>query len=138
VDDIRAEIWLKLWGNLCFNPISALTRATLEDIVRFPPTRGLAEIMMTEAQAVAASLGIPLRVASERDIAGAQHSGPHKTSMLLDVEAGRSLELEALVGSVVEVGRLTRTPTPTVEAIYALAGLLARTLVESKRSHLHK
>jgi 2-dehydropantoate 2-reductase len=126
LDDIRAEIWLKLWGNLTFNPISALTRATLVDICQYPPTRHLSTAMMTEAQAVAARLGISFRVPIERRIAGAERVGKHKTSMLHDLEAGRALETEALLGSVVELARLTDTPVPILEAVYALTNLLAR------------
>src|SRR5262249_22130017 len=126
--DIRAEIWLKLWGNLVFNPVSALTRATLEDICRFAPTRDLAAPMMSEAQQVAAKLGITFRVSIERRIAGAEKVGAHKTSMLQDVEAGREPEIEALVGSVVELARLTDTPTPCIDAVYALTRLLGRSV----------
>ena len=126
--DIRSEIWLKLWGNLSFNPLSALTHATLEDICRFAPTRALAAQMMREAQAVGEKLGVVFKVSLEQRIAGAEAVGAHKTSMLQDVEHGRALELEALVGSVVELGRITDMPVPTIEAIYALAGLLAQTL----------
>jgi 2-dehydropantoate 2-reductase len=132
LDDIRAEIWLKVWGNLTFNPISALTRSTLVDICQFPPTRALAAAMMTEAQAVANKLGIRFRVGLEKRIAGAEKVGKHKTSMLQDVEAGRPLELEALVGAVVELGRLTHTPTPHIDALYALTDLLARTIAADR------
>ena len=128
LDDIRAEIWLKLWGNLTFNPISALTRSTLVDICRFPPTRALATAMMTEAQAIAGKLGIAFRVPLERRIAGAEKVGHHKTSMLQDVEAGRAPELEALLGSVVELGRLTHTDTPHIDTVYGLTHLLARSV----------
>jgi 2-dehydropantoate 2-reductase len=126
--DIRAEIWLKLWGNLTFNPISALTRSTLVDICQYGPTRDLAAAMMSEAQAVAQKLGIAFRVGLEKRIAGAEKVGRHKTSMLQDVEAGRLPELDALVGSVMELGRLTCTPTPHIDAVYALTNLLARTI----------
>jgi 2-dehydropantoate 2-reductase len=126
--DIRSELWVKLWGNLSFNPISALTHATLEDICRFPPTRALASRMMTEAQSVAEALGVRFKISLEQRIAGAEGVGAHKTSMLQDVEHGRALELEALVGSVVELGRITGTPTPTIEAVYAAASLLGRSL----------
>ncbi|MGA8031737.1 MAG: 2-dehydropantoate 2-reductase, partial [Casimicrobiaceae bacterium] len=126
LEDIRAEIWLKLWGNLTFNPISALSRATLVDICRDPATRELAAAMMTEAQAVAEKLGVRFRVSLEQRIAGAEKVGAHKTSMLQDVEAGRPPEIDALVGSVVELGRLTGTPTPHIDAVYALVNLLAR------------
>jgi 2-dehydropantoate 2-reductase len=130
--DIRGEIWLKLWGNLSFNPISALTHATLEDICRFPASRALAASMMREAQAVAERLGVRMKITLEQRIAGAEAVGAHKTSMLQDVEAGRALELEALVGSVVELARLTDTPTPAIDAIYAATSLLAKTLGEQR------
>lgn len=126
--DIRAELWVKLWGNLCFNPISALTQATLEDITRFGPTRALAAAAMAEAQAVAEALGVRFRITLEQRLAGAEAVGAHKTSMLQDVEHGRALELEALVGAVAELGRIVGRPTPTVDALYALVSLLARTL----------
>ena len=132
--DIRGEIWLKLWGNLSFNPISALTHATLEDICRFPATRALAAAMMGEAQRVAEKLGVEFKISLDKRIAGAEAVGAHKTSMLQDVEHGRALELEALVGSVVELGRITETPTPTIEAIYAATSLLARSLRASEGS----
>jgi 2-dehydropantoate 2-reductase len=122
--DIRSEIWLKLWGNLSFNPISALSRATLEDICAFEPTRALAAQMMREAQAIGESLGVEFKVSLDKRIAGAAAVGAHKTSMLQDLEAGRALELEALVGAVVELGRITGLPTPTIDAVYALAKLL--------------
>jgi 2-dehydropantoate 2-reductase len=133
LDNIRAEIWLKLWGNLTFNPISALSRSTLDDICQFPLSRQLAAEMMTEAQSIANKLGITFRVSLEKRIAGAEKVGKHKTSMLQDVEAGRDLEVDALVGSVVELGQLTHTPTPYIGAVYALTKLLARTL-EDERS----
>ncbi len=132
LSDIRSEIWLKLWGNLSFNPISALTHATLEDICRFPATRALAADMMREAQAIGEKLGVPFKVSLEKRIAGAEAVGAHKTSMLQDVESGRVLELDALVKSVIELGRITNTPTPTIESVYALAALLAKTLADSK------
>ena len=130
--DIRSELWIKLWGNLSFNPISALTHATLEQICRFGPTRSLAAAMMREAQAVAEKLGVRFKISLEQRIAGAEAVGAHKTSMLQDVEHGRALELEALVGSVVELGRITATPTPTIEAVYAATSLLAQTLAAGK------
>jgi 2-dehydropantoate 2-reductase len=130
--DIRGEIWLKLWGNLSFNPISALTHATLEDICTFEPSRGLAANMMREAQTVAEKLGVVFKISLDKRIAGAQAVGAHKTSMLQDVENGRALELDALVGSVVELGRLTGTPTPTIDAIYAASQLLAHTLARQR------
>lgn len=128
---IRDEIWLKLWGNLTFNPISALTQATLVDICQFPPSRALSVSMMTEAQTIANKLGIEFRVSLEKRIAGAEGVGKHKTSMLQDIEAGRALEVDALVGSVMELGRLTQTPTPHIDAVYACTSLLANMLRES-------
>lgn len=128
--DIRSEIWTKLWGNLSFNPISALSHATLVDICRFPLTRDLLAKMMSEAQAVGEKLGIRFRVSLEKRIAGAEAVGRHKTSMLQDVEAGRAPEIAALIGSVVELGRITDLPTPHIDAIYAAVSLLARTLQE--------
>jgi 2-dehydropantoate 2-reductase len=130
--DIRSEIWVKLWGNLSFNPISALTHATLEDICRFAPTRTLAAAMMGEAQAVGEALGVEFKVSLDKRIAGAEAVGAHKTSMLQDVEHGRAIELEALVGSVIELGRIVGRPTPTIEAVYAMASLLNRTLAAQK------
>jgi 2-dehydropantoate 2-reductase len=132
VSDIRSEIWLKLWGNVCFNPISALTHATLEDICRFPLTRDLATRIMEEAQQIGEKLGATFRVSLDRRIKGAEGVGKHKTSMLQDVEHGRALELEALVGTVVELGGITATPTPHINAVYACASLLAKTLEEEK------
>jgi 2-dehydropantoate 2-reductase len=126
--DIRGEIWVKLWGNLSFNPISALTHATLQDICRFPPTRARAAAMMTEARAVGEALGVQFRIGLDQRIAGAEAVGAHKTSMLQDVEHGRTLELEALVGAVIELGRITGVATPTIEAVYAATALLGRTL----------
>jgi 2-dehydropantoate 2-reductase len=130
--NVRSEIWLKLWGNLSFNPISALTHATLVDICQFPLTRQLAANMMTEAQTIANKLGIEFRVPLEKRIAGAENVGKHKTSMLQDIEIGRAIEIDALVGAVVELGRLTQTPTPHIDAVYACVKLLAKTLAEEK------
>lgn len=132
VTDIRAEIWTKLWGNLSFNPISALTHATLAGICRYPLSRELAASLMTEAQAIGEKLGIKFRVSLDQRIAGAEAVGEHKTSMLQDVEAGRFLEIDALVGSVVELGRLTETPAPTISAVYALVKLLGVELAKEK------
>ena len=132
LSDIRAEIWLKLWGNLTFNPISALSRATLADICRYPPSRAVAAAMMGEAQTVANKLGVTFRVSLEKRISGAEKVGHHKTSMLQDVESARTLEIDALLGSVVELARLTETPTPHIDTVYALTKLLAQTLEEGK------
>jgi 2-dehydropantoate 2-reductase len=128
--DIRSEIWLKLWGNLTFNPISARTRATLAEICQYPPSRAIAAAMMSEAQAVATKLGVTFRVSLEKRIAGAERVGHHKTSMLQDVEAARTLEVDALLGSVVEMARLTETATPHIDTVFALTKLLAKTLEE--------
>jgi 2-dehydropantoate 2-reductase len=132
VKDIRAEIWVKLLGNLSMNPISALTHATLTELLAFPLTRDLCVRMMQEAEAVANQLGITFRIGIDRRIAGAEKVGAHKTSMLQDVEAGKPIELEALVGSVVELGRLTGTPTPHIDAVYACTSLLATNLAEHR------
>jgi len=132
LSDIRAEIWLKLWGNLSFNPISALSRATLADICQYPPSRAVAAAMMSEAQTVANKLGITFRVSLEKRIAGAERVGHHKTSMLQDVESARTLEIDALLGSVVELARLTDTLTPHIDTVYALTKLLAKSVEESK------
>jgi 2-dehydropantoate 2-reductase len=130
--DIRSELWVKLWGNLSFNPISALTHATLEDICRFPASRALAAGMMAEAQKVAEALGVRFRISLEQRIAGAEAVGAHKTSMLQDVEAGRAPEIAALVGAVVELGQITGVPTPQIAAIYSAMQLLAHTLAQQK------
>jgi 2-dehydropantoate 2-reductase len=132
LSDIRSEIWLKLWGNLTFNPISALSRATLADICQYPPSRAIAAAMMSEAQNVANHLGVKFRVSLEKRIAGAEKVGHHKTSMLQDVEAARTLEIDALLGSVVELARRTETPTPHIDTVYALTKLLAKTLDEGR------
>jgi ketopantoate reductase/2-keto-4-pentenoate hydratase/2-oxohepta-3-ene-1,7-dioic acid hydratase in catechol pathway len=126
--DIRSEIWLKAWGNLSFNPISALTHATLVDICQFAETRALAARMMEEAQTIAQKLGVTFRVTIDKRIAGAEAVGAHKTSMLQDVEAGRSLETEALIGSILEMARLTDTPAPAIESVYALVKLLNKVM----------
>jgi 2-dehydropantoate 2-reductase len=131
--DIRAEIWLKAIGTLAFNPISSLTHATMAEICRFPDTRQLATTMMTEAQTIAEKLGITLRLTIERRIEGAEAVGAHKTSMLQDVEAGRPLEIEALIGAVLEMGRLTQTPTPAIDTVYALVKLLDKRVRDEGR-----
>lgn len=129
LDDIRSEIWLKAWGNLSFNPISALTHATLVDICQFPETRELAADMMREAQDIAEALGITFRHTIEKRIAGAESVGAHKTSMLQDVEAGRSLETEALIGSILEMGEMVGKPAPAIKAVYACVKLLNKVML---------
>jgi 2-dehydropantoate 2-reductase len=126
--DIRSEIWLKLWGNMSFNPISALTHATLADICEEPATRALAADMMREAQALAEKLGVTFRVPLEKRIEGAAKIGKHKTSTLQDVEAGRQVEVDALIGAVIELGELTGTATPATRAVHALLKLLVKTM----------
>lgn len=124
LDDVRSETWLKAWGNLSFNPLSALTGATLEEICRFEPTRQLAMDMMREAQAVGEALGAHFRVSIERRLAGAEAVGAHRTSMAQDMDAGRPLETEALVGAVIELGEVLGIPTPSIRSIYAAVKLL--------------
>ena len=119
-NNIRDEVWLKLWGNLCFNPISALTHATLDVIATQAGTRDIAARMMQEAQSVAEKLGASFRVDLERRIKGAARVGPHKTSMLQDLEQGRPMEIDALTASVCEVAALVGVPTPTIDIILAL------------------
>jgi 2-dehydropantoate 2-reductase len=124
-DDIRSEIWLKLWGNLSFNPISALTGSTLEKIVADDGTRGVARAMMLEAQAIGEKLGVGFPVGVDRRIKGAGDVGAHKTSMLQDLERSRPMEIDALVTAVQELGQLTGQPTPTIDLVLALVRRLA-------------
>ena len=123
---IRDEIWVKLWGNLSFNPISALTLATLDAICADAGARAVARAMMLEAQAIAEALGVRFPIDVDRRIAGAAAVGAHRTSMLQDLEAGRPMEIDALVGAVAELGRLTGVPTPSIDAVLALVRLRAR------------
>jgi 2-dehydropantoate 2-reductase len=120
LDRIRDEIWLKLWGNVCLNPISALTHATLDVICSDPATRALSKAIMLEAQAIAEKFGVKFRVDVERRIEGARKVGAHKTSMLQDLERGRPMEIQPLVSVVQEMGRLTETATPALDAVLAL------------------
>jgi 2-dehydropantoate 2-reductase len=133
ISDIRAEIWTKLWGNLTFNPVSALSHATLEEICRFAPTRALAAAMMREAQTVGEAFGIRFRLSVEKRVAGAESIGAHKTSMLQDIEHGRAIEIDALLGSVIELARLAKVATPHLDAVYAVTKLLGETVVRSGR-----
>ena len=128
---IRNELWLKLWGNLAFNPISAVTRATLEDICKYSPTRELARNMMLEAQAIAEKLGVKFRLSLEQRIEGASSVGAHKTSMLQDIEAGRPTEIDALLGVAIELGELTNTSTPHLSSIYASVKLLEESILKN-------
>ena len=124
---LRDEIWVKLWGNLSFNPISALTHATLDVLCTDPGTRSVARAMMVEAQAVAEALGVKFPIDVDRRIDGGAAVGAHRTSMLQDLDAGRPMEIDALVGSVAELGRITGIATPTIDAVLALVTLRART-----------
>lgn len=122
---LRDEIWVKLWGNLSFNPISALTHATLDVLCTDPGTRAVARAMMVEAQTIAEKLGVTFPIDVDRRIDGGAAVGAHRTSMLQDLIAGRPMEIEALVGSVAELGQLTQTPTPTIDTVLALIRLRA-------------
>jgi 2-dehydropantoate 2-reductase len=127
--NIRQEIWVKLMGNVAFNPISALTRATLLEIIECPETRALASSIMREVETMAARLGIDLGISIEQRIAGAARVGHHKTSMLQDVESGRPMELDAIAGAVVELGQKLGIDVPCSQSVYACARLLAATLL---------
>jgi len=120
LDRIRDEIWLKLWGNVCFNPISALTGATLDVICADPATRALSKAIMLETRAIAERFGVKFRVDVERRIEGARKVGAHKTSMLQDLERGRPMEIDPLVTVVQEMGRMTTVPTPALDSVLAL------------------
>ncbi len=124
--DIRSELWLKLWGNLAFNPISVLTHATLRDMAKDDGVRRVIRRMMTEAQSVAEVLGIHFAVDVDARIQMAADVGPHPTSTLQDLLAGKPLELDALLGAVVEVAEMTGVSTPTLEMIYGLSVRRAR------------
>jgi 2-dehydropantoate 2-reductase len=123
---IRDEIWVKLWGNLSFNPISALTTATLEEIVGDPETRAVARGMMVEAQTIAEKLGVKFAIDVDKRIEGAGAVGAHKTSMLQDLERGRPMEINALVDAVRELGTITGVPTPTIDIVAGLVRQRAR------------
>jgi 2-dehydropantoate 2-reductase len=124
---IRDEIWVKLWGNLSFNPISALTHATLDVLCTDPGTRAVARGMMVEAQEIAEKLGGKFPIDVDRRIDGGAAVGAHRTSMWQDLDAGRPMEIDALVSAVQELGRLTNTPTPTIDTVLALVQLRAKT-----------
>jgi 2-dehydropantoate 2-reductase len=125
---IRHDLWLKLLGNVAFNPISALTRATLVDIATHPETRAVARAVMEEADGVARALGVALEIGVDQRLAGAEKVGAHKTSMLQDVETHRPLEVEAVLGTVVEIGTLLGLDLPHLRTIYACTQLLDLTL----------
>lgn len=123
--DIRTEIWVKLWGNVAFNPISALTGGTLKGIAEDAATRAVVRGVMNEAEAIANKLGVTMPIPVEKRMDGAAGVGEHKTSMLQDFERGRAIELDAIVGAVAELGRLVDVPTPMIDTIYALTRLKA-------------
>jgi 2-dehydropantoate 2-reductase len=123
---IRENLWVKLWGNLSFNMICALTRSPLDAVIANPETRALARAMMVEAQAVAEKLGVTLPLDVDARIAGAAEVGAHKPSTLVDLERGRPMEIDALLGAVVEMAHLTSVPTPQCESMLALVRQLAR------------
>ena len=125
-NNIRDDIWVKLWGNLCFNPISVLTHATLDKVAGEAGTGGVCRLMMLEAQEIGEKLGARFRVDIERRLAGGAAVGPHKTSMLQDLELGRPMEIDALVTVVQELGRLVGVPTPTIDVVLALIQQRAR------------
>jgi len=129
--DIRHDMWVKLMGNVAYNPISALTRATLAQIFQCYETRALAAAIMGEAETVARRLGIDLGISIEQRLEGAEKVGHHKTSMLQDVESGRPMELEAIVGAVVELGNKMGLSLPCTNAVYACVKLFAQALVGS-------
>jgi len=123
---LRDEIWVKLWGNLSFNPISALTHATLDVLCTDIGTREVARKMMLEAQSIAEKLGVKFPIDVERRIDGGAAVGAHRTSMLQDLDQGRPMEVDALVTSVQELGRITNTPTPVIDIVLSLIKLRAK------------
>ena len=129
---IRHEIWVKVLGNASFNPVSALTRATLAQMVRDPGVASVIRSIMQEVEAVSQKLGMELPVSIEQRIAGAEKVGEHKTSMLQDLEAGRPMELEALVGAVVELGERVGLPMTSTRTVYNCAKLLAQSAAPAK------
>jgi 2-dehydropantoate 2-reductase len=131
-NDIRPEIWLKLLGNASFNPISALTRATLVEMCDDPGVEEAAATMMREANAVANALGVTVPLSIDQRIDGARRVGAHKTSMLQDLEARKALELDAVTGAIIEMGALAGIPTPATAQVYALAKLLERSVLAGR------
>jgi 2-dehydropantoate 2-reductase len=127
--DLRDDIWIKLMGNAAFNPISALTRATMTDMCRHPPTRAMVARVMEEILDIAARVGSTPEISIEKRLRGAEGVGAHKTSMLQDLEAGKQLELDAIVTAVVEMADITGAEAPTLRAIHAATDLLARTVL---------
>lgn len=128
LDDVRAELWLKLWGSVAFNPVSALTHATLEELCNFSSSRTVIEKMMLEVEAVANAVGVKMRVPLERRLEGAGKVGDHKPSTLQDCESGRPMEIDSIMGAVIEIAQMTGTSTPYVDAIYGVVSTLAQIL----------
>lgn len=126
--DLRHDIWVKLMGNIAFNPLSALSRATMTQICRHAGTRELVVSMMRETSEVAERVGCPPRISVERRLAGAERVGDHKTSMLYDLERGKQPELDVIMGAVIELADLTGAAVPTLRTIHAVADLLAETV----------
>ena len=124
VPDLRSDIWLKLLGNVAFNPVSVLTRATMGSIAEHPGTRELVLRMMRETASIAERLGSPPKISVERRLEGAAKVGDHKTSMLMDFEAGKPLETDVLLAAPVELARLVGVPVPALEMVHALIDLL--------------
>lgn len=123
---IRDDIWVKLWGNVCFNPLSALTLSPLDRLATDPELKPLVFALMSEARVVGEALGVDFLIDTEKRIAGAAEAGPHKTSMLQDLESGRPMEIDAIVAAVCEMGRLAGVPTPTIDTVLALVRERAR------------
>lgn len=134
IEDIRSEIWLKAWGALSINPVSALTRSTMEEICVFKETRELIALMMREAQQVAEAFGASFRHTIERRIQGAQSVGAHKTSMLQDVEKGQPLELDGIMLAVLELAELAGVEVPSIRHVYACTALLNERLLSAQES----
>ncbi|GAC1410102.1 MAG: 2-dehydropantoate 2-reductase [Candidatus Velthaea sp.] len=137
VTDLRAELWTKLLGNVCFNPISALTRATLEDMATDPLIEPLIRQMMTECANVAKAVGIEIPVSIDKRIDGARRVGKHKSSTLQDVEAGRAMELDCIVGAVVEIGDLVGVDVSATRHVYGMTKLLDRMLAAQRLATVH-
>jgi 2-dehydropantoate 2-reductase len=134
VEDIRKDIWIKLLGNAAFNPISALSRATMVEIASHAGTRTTVRQMMEEILEIAAALGCRPEISVEKRLAGAQRVGAHKTSMLQDLERGKPLELDVILAAVVELADLTGVAAPTLRTMHSVADLLARNVVSDGRS----
>ncbi len=133
LSDIRSHIWLKAWGNLAFNPISALTGSTLREICEDSETRQLCASIMEEALAIALALGIKIRISIDQRIAGAEEVGHHKTSMLQDAEAGRRMEIDPLVRVFVELGEMTGVATPLISAVCTMVSLLDEQIAKAEK-----